>query len=112
MTRPVRKFRIRTRLKAWPLPGFTNSFSTIEHGSLSSMTFTPDRKSLVLMLDIGTRWNARIGRAGACKRPRIIAAARSTGHPVPEHDAGREIARFQGVTIPAPIEAPARRSRI
>ena len=35
-----------------------------------------------------------------------------TGHPVPEHDAGREIARFQGVTIPAPIEAAALGSRI
>ena len=48
ITRPVRRFRMRTRLKAWPLPGFTNSFSTIVHGSLSSRIFRPDRKSLVL----------------------------------------------------------------
>ena len=29
MVRPVFRLRMRTRLKAWPLPGLTNSFSTI-----------------------------------------------------------------------------------
>ena len=48
MTRPVRRFLMRTRLNAWPLPGFTNSFSTIVNGSLSSRILRPDRNSLVL----------------------------------------------------------------
>ena len=29
---PVLRFLMRTRLNAWPLPGLTNSFSTITHG--------------------------------------------------------------------------------
>ena len=42
-TRPVFRLRNLTRLKAWPLPGFTNSFSRIEHGSPSSNTLSPAR---------------------------------------------------------------------
>jgi hypothetical protein len=83
MTRPVRRLRMRTRLKAWPLPGLTNSFSTIEQGSLSSMTFTPERKSLVLMLDMEFAAGTRSAGGGWWKRPRIIAAARRSGHPGP-----------------------------
>ncbi len=48
MVRPVLRLRTRTRLKAWPLPGLTISFSTIEYGSLSRMIFIPDLNSLVL----------------------------------------------------------------
>jgi hypothetical protein len=39
--------RRRTRLNAWPLPGLTNSFSMMAHGSPSSITFRPDLNSLV-----------------------------------------------------------------
>src|SRR5690554_6895810 len=46
-TRPVIRLRSLTRLNAWPLPGFTNSFSTIEQGSPSSITFRPPLNSLV-----------------------------------------------------------------
>jgi hypothetical protein len=46
-TRPVLRLRRRTRLKAWPLPGFTNSFSRMLQGSPSSMTLRPERNSLV-----------------------------------------------------------------
>ena len=35
MVRPVLRLRTLTRLKAWPLPGLTISFSTIEYGSPS-----------------------------------------------------------------------------
>jgi hypothetical protein len=45
--------------------------------------------------------DARDGQAGRSERARIIAAARRGHHPVPEHDAGREIRGIQGVTIPA-----------
>jgi hypothetical protein len=45
---PVLRLRIRTRLKAWPLPGLTNSFSTIVNGSPSRMILRPERNSLVL----------------------------------------------------------------
>ena len=48
MMRPVLRLRILTRLKAWPLPGFTYSFSTIEQGSPSNITLMPLRNSLVL----------------------------------------------------------------
>ena len=41
------RFRIFTRLNAWPFPGLTNSFSRIAHGSPSSMIFNPPRNSLV-----------------------------------------------------------------
>src|SRR6056297_2992488 len=46
-TRPVLRLRSFTRLKAWPLPGFTNSLSRILQGSPSSITFNPGRNSLV-----------------------------------------------------------------
>ena len=46
-TLPVFRLRSFTRLKAWPLPGFTNSFSMMAHGSPSSITFKPDLNSLV-----------------------------------------------------------------
>ena len=51
-TLPVFKNRSLTRLKACPLPGLTNSFSIITAGSLSSKTFTPFLKSLVLITAI------------------------------------------------------------
>ena len=35
------KLRILMRLKAWPLPGFTNSFSTIVYGSPSNKSLSP-----------------------------------------------------------------------
>ena len=47
-TRPVLRLRTFTRLKAWPLPGLTISFSTIENGSPSSRILSPDLNSLVL----------------------------------------------------------------
>src|SRR5690606_35637442 len=47
-TRPVSRLGILTRLNACPLPGLTNSFSTITHGSLSIRIFRPERNSLVL----------------------------------------------------------------
>ena len=46
--RPDLRLRMRTRLNAWPLPGLTNSFSTITYGSPSSMILSPERNSLVL----------------------------------------------------------------
>src|ERR1041384_4754979 len=46
--RPVIRFLRRTRLKAWPLPGLTNSFSTIMQGWLSSMMFKRFLNSFVL----------------------------------------------------------------
>ena len=46
-TLPDFKLRIFTRLNACPLPGFTNSFSRIEQGSPSSITFKPDLNSFV-----------------------------------------------------------------
>ena len=48
MVRPVFRLRTLTRLKAWPLPGLTISFSTIEYGSLSSRILSPDLNSLVV----------------------------------------------------------------
>ena len=47
-TRPVFKLRTLVRVKAWPLPGLTNSLLTIEWGSPSSMILSPPLKSLVL----------------------------------------------------------------
>ena len=44
---PVFRLRHFTRVNAWPLPGFTYSFSMIEHGLLSSMTLRPGLKSFV-----------------------------------------------------------------
>ena len=48
MVRPVLRLRTLTRLNAWPLPGFTISFSMMEYGSPSSRIFIPERNSLVL----------------------------------------------------------------
>src|ERR1044071_9194754 len=53
MTLPFFRLRTLTRLKAWPLPGLTISFSTIEYGSFSRMIFIPDLNSLVEKLAIG-----------------------------------------------------------
>src|SRR3569623_1161777 len=52
ITRPVLRLRSFTRLKACPLPGFTNSFSIMAQGSPSSITFKPPRNSLVLNVAI------------------------------------------------------------
>ena len=46
--RPDFRLRMRTRLNAWPLPGFTNSFSTTTYGSPSIMILRPDLNSFVL----------------------------------------------------------------
>ncbi|GIS01523.1 MAG: hypothetical protein CM15mP103_00740 [Gammaproteobacteria bacterium] len=46
-TRPDFRLRSLTRLNACPLPGLTNSFSRMEQGSPSSMTFSPGLNSLV-----------------------------------------------------------------
>ena len=56
MTRPVFRLRTLTRLNAWPLPGLTISFSTIEYGSFSSMILRPALNSLVEKLPI---WHRR-----------------------------------------------------
>src|SRR3990172_11457409 len=48
ITRPVLRLRILTRLNACPLPGLTNSFSTMLAGSPSSITLSPDLNSFVL----------------------------------------------------------------
>ena len=48
MVRPVFRFRTRTRLKAWPLPGLTISFSTMAYGSPSIRIFKPALNSFVL----------------------------------------------------------------
>ena len=52
ITRPLFRFRNRVRTKACPFPGLTNSFSMIEHGSPSIMSFSPERNSLVLTFGI------------------------------------------------------------
>src|SRR5690554_2503056 len=46
-TRLLIRLRSLTRLKAWPLPGLTNSFSSMIQGSPSSKTLRPLRNSLV-----------------------------------------------------------------
>ncbi len=46
--RPVLRLRILMRLKAWPLPGFTNSFSTMAYGS-------PSIENLHATADLGGR---------------------------------------------------------
>jgi len=48
IVRPFFRLRTLMRLKACPLPGFTNSLSTIAYGSPSRMTFIPERISLVV----------------------------------------------------------------
>src|SRR3569832_1161582 len=48
ITRPVLRLRSFTRLKACPLPGFTNTFSIMAQGSPSSITYKQPRNSLVL----------------------------------------------------------------
>ncbi len=49
---PETSLRILTRLNAWPLPGFTYSFSNMLQGSPSSIIFKPALNSLVLKLAI------------------------------------------------------------
>src|SRR3569832_1429308 len=52
ITRPVLRLRSFTRLKACPLPGFTNTFSIMAQGSPSSITYKQPRNSLVLNVAI------------------------------------------------------------
>src|SRR3954471_287000 len=63
MTRPVFRLRTLTRLNAWPLPGFTISFSTIEYGSFSRMILRPDLNSFVEKLPI---WHRGPGKKVGC----------------------------------------------
>ena len=56
LTRPVSRLRYLTRLKAWPLPGLTKSFSMMLQGSPSTMILTPGRNWLVLMVAITLSW--------------------------------------------------------